>query len=78
MGARWSEEKTLIDDTILPLSGDYDDEAIHMDNPGFFHTDLIYDCDFDTLVRDNFFTRVLTYLLPGVCINSLEHLEHFC
>ena len=40
MGARWSEEKTLIDDTILPLSGDYDDEAIQMDNPGFFHTDL--------------------------------------
>ena len=36
MGARWSEEKTLIDDTILPLSGDYDDEAIHMDNPGSF------------------------------------------
>ena len=25
-----------------------------------------------------FFTRVLTYLLPGVCIYSLEHLEDFC
>ena len=48
MGARWSEEKTLIDDTILPLSGDYDDETIHKDNPGFFHADLIYDFDFDT------------------------------
>ena len=29
-------------------------------------------------IRDNFFTRVLTYLLPGVCINFLEHLEDFC
>ena len=29
-------------------------------------------------VRDNFFTRVLTYLFPGVCINSLEHLKVFC
>ena len=28
--------------------------------------------------RDNFFTRVLTYLLPGACINSLEHLKDFC
>ena len=25
-----------------------------------------------------FFTRVLTYLLPGVCIYALEHLEDFC
>ena len=29
-------------------------------------------------IRDNFFTRVLIYLLPGVCIYSLEHLEDFC
>ena len=29
-------------------------------------------------IRDNFFTRVLIYLLPGVCIYSLEHLKDFC
>ena len=28
--------------------------------------------------RDNFFTCVLTHLFPGVCINSLEHLEDIC
>ena len=27
---------------------------------------------------DNFFTHVLIYLLPGVCIYSLDHLEDFC
>ena len=25
-----------------------------------------------------FFTRVLIYLLPGICIYSLEHLKDFC
>ena len=29
-------------------------------------------------IRDNFFTHILIYLLPDVCINSLEHLEDFC
>ena len=28
--------------------------------------------------RDNIFTHVLIYLLPGGCIYSLEHLEDFC
>ena len=28
--------------------------------------------------RNNFFTCVLNYLLPGICIYSLEHLEDFC
>ena len=39
---------------------------------------FLYRCPLDVYIRDNFFTRVLTYLLPGVCINSLEHLEDFC
>ena len=29
-------------------------------------------------VEITFFTRVLIYFLPGVCIYSLEHLEDFC
>ena len=34
--------------------------------------------DLASYIRDNFFTRVLTYLLPGVCIYSLEHLKDLC
>ena len=39
---------------------------------------LIIATFFILYIRDNFFTHVLTYLLLGVSINSLEHLEDFC
>ena len=39
---------------------------------------VVFFSQFYTYIRDNFFTRILIYLLPGISIYSLEHLEHLC